>query len=421
MYALVDCNNFFVSCERLFRPDLEGRAVVVLSNNDGCAVSRSNEAKQLGIRMGQPYFEFAHLEHEGKVTVFSSNYILYGDISRRVQSVLREASPDVEVYSIDESFLLIDEQAAGGDFDAWAKALARRCKRLTGIPVGVGVAPTKTLAKIASKLCKQYPALRGGCYMHRPEDIEKVLNKFPLSDVWGIGRRYNARFTALGMHTAADFAARSAEWVRREMGVSGLRTWRELHGVPCITLEHAQPKQSICCSRSFASEISSIDDLQGQLATFVAMAAEKLRKQHSAAQQATVFILTNRHRTELPQHYESRLITFATPTDDTLQIGKAAAEALRQMWRKGVGYKKAGIVLSNFCPRDQIQADLFDTKDHLRSAKLMKAIDTINATHGAGRIHAATQSTEGIKMSRKRLSPSYTSSWNDIIVVNANK
>lgn len=421
MYALVDCNNFFVSCERLFRPDLEGKAVVVLSNNDGCAVSRSNEAKRLGIRMGQPYFEFAHLEQEGKVTVFSSNYILYGDISRRIQSVLREASPDVEVYSIDESFLLIDEQMAGGDLDRWAKALSARCKRLTGIPVGVGVAPTKTLAKIASKLCKQYPALRGGCYMHREEDIRKVLSKFPLEDVWGIGRRYFARFSALGMHTAADFAARSAEWVRREMGVGGVRTWRELQGVPCIEFEHPQPRQSICCSRSFAKEITAPNDLQGQLSTFVAMATEKLRKQHSAAREATVFIRTNRHRTDLPQHYDSRLITFATPTDDTMVIGKAAAEALREMMRKGVGYKKAGIILGNFCPRNQVQADLFDNTDHERSARLMKAIDTINATHGAGRVHIATQAKEGIKMNRQHLSPAYTSSWSDIIVVNADK
>lgn len=421
MYALVDCNNFFVSCERLFRPDLEGKAVVVLSNNDGCAVSRSNEAKKLGIKMGQPYFEFAHLERAGKVTVFSSNYILYGDISRRVQSVLREASPEVEVYSIDESFLVIDEIAAGGDLDRWAKNLARRCKQLTGIPVGVGVAPTKTLAKIASKLCKQYPALRGGCYMHRPEDIAKVLAKFPLDDVWGIGRRYYSRFAAMGMQTAADFAARSAEWVRREMGVGGLRTWRELHGTPCILLEHAQPKQTICCSRSFAHDISDPEELQGQLATFVAMASEKLRKQHSAAGQATIFLLTNRHRESQPQHYDSRLITFATPTDDTLQIGKAAANALREMKRAGVAYKKVGIVLQQFSPRNQVQADLFEQTDHKRSARLMKAIDAINATHGAGRVHSAAQSTEGIKMNRNHLSPSYTTRWSEIIVVNADK
>ncbi len=422
MYALVDCNNFFVSCERLFRPDLEGRPVVVLSNNDGCAIARSNEAKRMGIRMGQPYFEFAHLERSGELTVFSSNYVLYGDISRRVQSVLRSAARVVEVYSIDESFLLIDEEMADSDLDKWAKDLVVRCKRLTGIPVSVGVAPTKTLAKVASKLCKQYPKLRGGCFLHRPEDIQKVLSRFPLDDVWGIGRRHYSRFAAIGMQTAADFTARSEAWVRSRMGVTGVRTWQELHGKPCIEIEdHPQPQQSICVSRSFAEEISSPNQLLDQLSTFVGMAAEKLRKQRSAAQEATLFIMSNRHRQDLPQHNQSRLITFITPTDDTLIIGKAVAEALRDMQRLGIGYKKAGVILHNLVPKDQVQIDMFDTTDHLRRGRLMKAIDTINSTHGAGKIHPANQVGSGIHSNRQRLSPAYTTKWSDIIVVRTDK
>ena len=281
MFALADCNNFFVSCERLFRPDLNGRPVIVLSNNDGCAIARSNEAKALGIQMGAPLFKIKDIVKREGVTIFSGNMALYGDISHRVQLTLQEFSPSIEKYSIDEAFIDLrgmEEQ----DLDALAKEISRRCLRNTGIPVSVGIAQTKTLAKIASKLCKSYPKLQGGCFMHRPQDIEKVLKRTPIEDVWGIGRRYSKRLHEMGIHTAYEFTQCNADWVRSLMGIGGERTWRELRGEACIEFEDGvQHKQSICTSRSFSSEIYDLKELQRQVAKFTSMTAEKLRKQQS--------------------------------------------------------------------------------------------------------------------------------------------
>ncbi|MBQ3820989.1 MAG: Y-family DNA polymerase, partial [Bacteroidales bacterium] len=245
MFALADCNNFFVSCERVFRPELNGRPVIVLSNNDGCAVSRSNEAKALGIKMGAPLFQIRELVEKHGVAVFSSNFALYGDMSRRVQEVLRRYSPAVEQYSIDEAFLDL-RGIQIPDPDALAKEISSECRRRTAIPVSVGIAPTKTLAKIASKLCKQYPKLRGGCYMHRPEDIEKVLRRFPAADVWGIGRRSARKLEAAGIRSAWDFTRLPEVAVRKRFALPGLRTWKELQGIPCIEFEDmVEPRQSI--------------------------------------------------------------------------------------------------------------------------------------------------------------------------------
>ena len=275
MFALADCNNFFVSCERVFRPDLARRAVVVLSNNDGCVVSRSNEAKQLGIKMGEPLFRIRHLVDSGEVVAFSGNMELYGDMSRRVRSVLEECAPAIEVYSIDEAFLDL-RGVEGVDFDAFAKNLSARCYKLTSIPISVGVAPTKTLAKIASKLCKSYPKLCGGCYMHRPQDIEKVLRKFPIEDVWGIGRRTTAKLQRRGVKTAYDFTQMDEDVVLALFGVTGHRTWRELRGEACIEFEDCvEPRQSVTVSRSFAKEIYDRGELCEQIANFASSVAAK--------------------------------------------------------------------------------------------------------------------------------------------------
>lgn len=253
MYGLCDCNNFFVSCERLFRPDLEGRPVVVLSSNDGCVISRSNEAKTLGIRMGQPYFQVRGMIERHDVAVFSGNMALYGDLSRRVIGRLRELVPAAEVYSIDEAFIDFGGIATE-ELDALGHRLGRTIRRDTGIPVSIGIAPTKTLAKIASKLCKSYPRLDGCCLMHRAEDVDKVLGRFPVGDVWGIGRRHRAMLQAAGVATARDLAQRSEAWVRGRMGITGVRTWRELRGEACIDFETAPAaRQQISVSRSFAA------------------------------------------------------------------------------------------------------------------------------------------------------------------------
>ena len=421
MFALADCNNFFVSCERVFRPDLEGRPVVVLSNNDGCAIARSNEAKRLGIKMGQPMFEFRPLIESGAVTVFSSNFALYGDMSRRVQQTLSRFAPAIEVYSIDESFIDLTGLSPDTDFDLWAKTVSRECRRCTGIPVSVGVSPTKTLAKIASKLCKQYPATKGGCWMYRQQDVEKVLKKFPIEDIWGIGRRYTKRFKGyFGMSTAWDFYTRDESWINAEMGIGGVRTWQELHGIPCISFEDtAQAKKQIMISRTFAKEITDLDELSAQVSMFCSMAVEKLRKQNSCCGNVTVFIMTNRfHRDSTREQFESRMVQFPTDTDSTLEINTAVMRTTREMYRDGYGYKRAGVMLGDIIPAGKVQLSFFDNVDRERHSRLMSVMDSINRKEGRNTIGVASQSLEGIKMNREHLSPCYTTDWNDIISVN---
>ena len=417
MYGLCDCNNFFASCERVFRPELEGHPVIVLSNNDGCVIARSNEAKALGIRMGHPYFQIRHLEKRYGIAVFSSNFNLYGDMSRRVIWTLRSMVPAAEVYSIDEAFL--DLQGIGiGQLEDLGHRISRTVRRNTGIPVSIGIAPTKTLAKIASKLCKHYPKLQGACLMYRPQDIEKVLRKFPIEDVWGIGRKHRRMLQGAGIQTAWDFTQRPEAWVRGRMGVTGLRTWKELQGEACIDFESAPPaKQQITVSRSFAHELTEYEDIRTSVAAFTSMAAEKLRRQQSLCGELTVYILTNRHREELPQYFESETIRPIMATDDTLELVPLATQALQRIFRKGYGYKKAGITLSEISSRTGLQTDLFDPVDRARHARLMDVLDAANRTYGRNRIVVASQGFGPLKMTREHLSRSYTTDWNDIITV----
>ena len=417
MYALADCNNFFVSCERVFNPGLNGRPVIVLSNNDGCAVSRSNEAKKLGVKMGVPVFQIRELVQKHQIAVFSSNFVLYGDMSRRVQETLRAYAPAIELYSIDEAFLDFSGMEHQ-NLDALAKEISGACLRNTGIPVSVGVAPTKTLAKIASKLCKQYLKLRGGCYLHKPADIEKVLKKYPIDDVWGIGRQYTKKLKALGINTAYEFTQLSALRVQKMMGITGLRTWKELRAEACIEFMQASPpKQQICVSRSFSKEISDIKELALQVSMFCAMACEKLRKQDSHCYQALVFILTNPHKEDSPRHFESTLVTFQVATSSTLEINRAVLQALQRIFKPSFAYKKAGVILSEIVPDSAVQGSLFDQLDRAKHQRLMKVVDKINKKSGYSSVAVATQSLEGIKMNRQHLSPQYTTKWSDIIKV----
>lgn len=418
MYALADCNNFFVSCERVFRPDLEGKAVVVLSNNDGCAVSRSNEAKKLGIKMGQPLFEFRELVDSGLVTVFSSNFYLYGDMSKRVQATLSRFSPSLEVYSIDESFINLTG-LENTDLDKWAKHVSFECRRCTGIPVSVGVAPTKTLAKIASKLCKQYPKTMGGCYMHRPEDIEKVLKRFPVEDIWGIGRRYAKRFrNYFGINTASDFVSMGESWVGTEMGISGIRTWKELQGIPCIDFEDTPAdRKQIMVSRSFSRDMYGLQEISEQVSLFCSIAVDKLRRQRSCCSSATVFAVSNRFRENAGQYTGSRLVSFFVPTDSLMEINSSLMRALRDLFRQGIGYKRAGVILQDIVSADAVQPCIFDDVDREKHDRLMKALDTINRRNGKNAIGVASRSLDGIKMHREHLSPSYTTELDDMIVV----
>ena len=415
MFALADCNNFFASCERVFRPDLQGKPVIVLSSNDGCAIARSNEAKALGIKMGAPFFKIKDIVEKHGVAVFSGNMALYGDMSRRVKWVLEGYAPAVEVYSIDEAFLDL-RGMSGIDFDAYAKEISAQCWKLTSIPVSIGIAPTKTLAKIASKLCKQYPKLRGGCYMYRPQDIEKVLRKFPIEDVWGIGRKSSAKLQARYIKTAYDFTQLPETAVRSMMGITGVRTWKELQGIPCIEFEDGfEAKQSICVSRSFSSEIYELGDLQEQIANFAATLAEKLRKQGSVTSEIAVFAYTNRFKEDQPQTHSSALVTFPTPTAGQKSIITSAVKATRELFRSGYGYKKAGVIATGVMAESEATPSLFDDPHALeQEQKITEALSAINSAFGDGTIKLAVQGSGHIKTTCQKQSPHYTTRWTDL-------
>lgn len=418
MFALADCNNFFASCERVFRPDLQGKPVIVLSNNDGCAIARSNEAKALGIKMGAPFFKIRDIVRRHNVAVFSGNMALYGDMSQRVRWVLEEFAPGIEVYSIDEAFLDL-RGMKNIDFDAYAKRISAQCSKMTSIPVSVGIAPTKTLAKIASKLCKQYPKLRGGCYMYRPQDIEKVLRKFPIEDVWGIGRRTAPKLKARGVNTAYEFTQMPEGVVRMMLGIGGVRTWKELRGIPCLEFEDGfEAKQSICVSRSFSSEIYEVKELQEQIANFASVMASKLRKQQSVTSEMVVFAYTNRFREDVPQIHANTLVPFITPTAEERIIIAQAVSAAKTLFKQGFGYKKAGVIATKIVSEKHVMHSLFEDREAVeREHKITSALDAINAAFGKGTIKLAVQGSGEIKSSSENQSPHYTTRWSDIPLV----
>ena len=415
MFALADCNNFFASCERVFRPDLNGRPVIVLSNNDGCAVARSNEAKALGIKMGDPYFKIREIVEKAHVAVFSSNFALYGNMSARVQEVLRDFAPAVEQYSIDEAFMDLRGLKVD-DFDALAKEISARCKKLTAIPVSVGIAPTKTLAKIASKLCKQYPKLRGGCYLHRPEDIEKVLKRFPVEDVWGIGRRSVRKLAGMGVRTAWDYTRLSETAVRKQFALPGWKTWRELQGEACIEFEDiVEPRQTICVSRSFAHEINDCEMLCEQVANFAENAAGKLREQGSLALEMAAFAFTNRFKEAAPQTFGSHLVVFPDGTADHRAIVSAAVRATRELFRPQYAYKKAGVVITKLMQQEDASGVLFcDAAALERDERLSQSIDSITRSYGRGTVRFGVQGDGRIRNALEHQSPHYTTLWSDI-------
>lgn len=418
MFALADCNNFFASCERVFRPDLQGKPVIVLSNNDGCAIARSNEAKALGIKMGAPFFKIKDIVRRHNVAVFSGNMALYGDMSQRVRWVLEEFAPGIEVYSIDEAFLDL-RGMKNIDFDAYAKRISAQCWKMTSIPVSVGIAPTKTLAKIASKLCKQYPKLRGGCYMHRPQDIEKVLRKFPIEDVWGIGRRTAPKLKARGVNTAYEFTQLPEGVVRMMLGIGGVRTWKELRGIHCVEFEDGfEAKQSICVSRSFSSEIYEVKELQEQIANFASAMASKLRMQQSVTSEMVVFAYTNRFREDVPQIHANTLVSFITPTAEERIIIAQAVSAAKTLFKQGFGYKKAGVIATKIVSEKHVMHSLFEDREAVeREHKITSALDAINAAFGKGTIKLAVQGSGEIKSSSENQSPHYTTRWSDIPLV----
>ena len=312
MYALVDCNNFFVSCERAFQPELEGRPVVVLSNNDGCVVARSNESKAMGIKMGTPFFKVRYLVEQGRLVARSSNYTLYGDLSSRVMSILAEAAPRLEVYSIDEAYMDMDGVAADR-VPGICSDLIKKIRRWTGIPVSIGIADTKTLAKVANHFAKKYKGYKGVCVIDSDDKIRKALALTPIAEVWGIGRRGAPRLEAAGVKTALDFIGRPVEWVRGMMGIGGIRTWGELQGRRMVEDERDEKRKSICTSRSFDMTLTDLDEITLRVSDFAGKCAEKLRDDGTAAYSVAVFLQTNRFRDDLPQYFPDAAIPPTAP------------------------------------------------------------------------------------------------------------
>lgn len=412
MFGLMDCNNFYASCERVFNPSLNGRPVVVLSNNDGCVIARSNEAKALGIPMGAPAYQIKELVEKHGVAVFSSNYTLYGDMSARVMSILSSLVPDIEVYSIDEAFVNLDGVK---DYQSLGTTIVNKVYKGTGIPVSLGIAPTRTLAKMANKFAKKYPAYKRVCCIDTDEKREKALRLFEIGDVWGIGRRQAAKLEKEGVKTAYDFTQLPGSWVRKYMTVVGERTWKELRGIPCIT-ENITPRKQICTSRSFGQMIESIEQMDEAVSTFAATCAKKLREQKGYAVSLHVFIITNRFREDLPQYWKSVSVNLPVPTDDTLEIVHYALTGLRSIFRTGYQYKKAGVIITEITYN--VQHNLFDTVDRDKRDRLMNAIDSINGKHGHSVKLAVQGQGTGWKLKQEQLSKHYTTNLGEIIEIN---
>lgn len=418
MYALVDCNNFYASCERVFNPSLNGRPVVVLSNNDGCVVARSAEAKALGIPMGEPAFKLKELIEKNKVEVFSSNYTLYGDMSRRVMQTLASFAPSIEIYSIDEAFLALD------GFDhynlrEYGLNIAQTVQRNTGIPVSVGIAPTKTLAKLAGHFAKKYPAYKGNCVIDTEKKRIKALSLTPVEEIWGIGRKYARILQNRNIHTALQLAETDEATLRKYLTVMGTRIRAELNGTPCIELEdHPPAKQQICTSRSFGNMLTEYGPISEAVAQFAATCAAKLRSQHSCAGSVMVFLCTNRFHTETTQYYGNTLVSVSIPTSASNELVTAALKGLKKIYRTGYSYKKTGVILTDIIPDAPAQGDLFDVVDRGKQKKLMQTVDDINLSYGRDTLRLGAQGFgRDWKMKNERKSPGYTTRLGDIITV----
>ncbi len=419
MFGLIDCNNFYASCERVFNPSLNGKPVVVLSNNDGCVIARSAEAKALGIPMGEPAYKLKELIETNQVSVFSSNYVLYGDMSQRVMNTIASFVPEMEIYSIDEAFLLFDG-FENIDLKELGEKIVRTTIRNTAIPVSLGIAPTKTLAKVASKFAKKYKAYNGTCIIDTDEKREKALRLTEIGDVWGIGRQFSKKLQYNSINTAWDFTQRTKSWVRHTLGVVGERTWLELRGTPCIEMERPAAKKSICTSRSFGERLTELAPVSEAVANFAASCAEKLRKQHSYGGVLTVFILTNPFATNLPQYSNQISMQLSVPTNDTTELINIALLGLKSIFKEGYKFKKAGVIISEIVPERPLQADLFDTRNREKFNKVMTVMDSLNESYGKQKVKIASQGFDRKwKLKNEKLSPCYTTKLDDVLEVKA--
>ena len=419
MIALADCNNFYASCERVFNPMIASKPVVVLSNNDGCVIARSNEAKELGIKMGTPAFKNRHLFSKYDVKIFSTNFALYGDFSHRVMSILSDSVPRIEIYSIDEAFM---DYSGLLEPVEYAKTIRHKINKWTGIPISIGIAKTKTLSKIANRIAKKETKV-GVFSLNCPYAIQEYLKELPVSKLWGVGMRYAQKLALHGIQTAYELTQRSDRWIQNHMSIVGLKLVKELRGIPCFHMETEwRPKQSICTSRTFGKELYTFEQLAQVVSTYATLCSAKLRKQHSCAKTVTVFILTNLYRKQGCISYSGvRKIQLEAPTNNSMEIISASIIALRSIYRSNCRYKKAGVIISDILPNSNVQLSLFhDIKDIEKRHSLMNAIDSLNDIYGRMKVRFAVNGfNRKWKMKQKFLSPCYTTRINELIWVKA--
>lgn len=417
MFALVDCNNFYASCQRVFEPHLIGKPIVVLSNNDGCVIARSNEAKALGVPMGAPAFEYKKLFEDNNIFVYSSNYALYGDMSSRVMNMLSTFSPEIEVYSIDEAFLKFKGFELF-NLEEYGVQIQRSVSKGTGIPISIGFAPTKALAKVANKIAKKYPDKTKSVYVIDTEEKRiKALKWTKIEDVWGIGRNHAKRLQALKITNAYQFTQLSNEWVKNEMSVVGLRLKRELEGKPTLDLETIQNKKAIATTRSFEKMHDKIEDIAERVATFTASCAEKLRRQNSHCSMIMVFIQTNYFRKDQPQYSRKIIINTDFPTNSTIELNHYAQIGLKAIFSAGYQYKKAGVIVMGITPNSQTQLSLFNTSN-AKHQPIMSVVDRLNRSYGSNKIKFGGQDFgRQWKMKQEKLSANYSTKIKEIITV----
>ena len=418
MFALIDCNNFYASCERVFQPNLNGKPVVILSNNDGCVIARSNEAKSLGIPMGAPAFKYKNVFEQNKVEVFSSNFTLYGDMSNRVMSIISRLVPDVEIYSIDEAFVTFK-----GFSNHEAK---RRCKDIidtvwkwTGIPVSIGLAPTKSLAKVANRIAKKNSKKNKGFYsIDSEQEILEALDSIAVGDIWGIGSQNEKKLSKINIKSGKDFISIPDQWVKKNMSIVGLKLKKELEGIPTLEIEETKiEKKSIATTRSFESDISSIEDLIERITTYSVVASKKLRSQKSECNMICVFIRSNPFKNNNQRYHFSLTGSLPNSTNSSIEISKFAIKLLKKIYSNNTAYKKAGIILMGLSPESSHQYSLFDETTE-RQKKLMKSIDSIDSKYGAFKVRLASQDQKRIwKMRRQKLSRNYTTEIDEVLIV----
>lgn len=417
MFALVDCNNFYASCERVFNPNLRNQPIAILSNNDGCVIARSDEAKALGLPMGAPIFKWDSFCKANNIKVFSSNYPLYGDMSARVMKILEQFTPDVEVYSIDESFLEL-KGFDYIDFEDYALQIRKRILKWTGIPTCVGIAPTKALSKVANKIARKFPEETKGVYVIDSEEKRiKALKWIKLKDVWGIGRALQKRLSAKGCKTAYDFVQLPDDWVRKQFSITEWKLKKDLEGIPTLSLEMREAKRAIATTRSFDFTYDDINYIKERVATFAVTCAEKLRQQNTSCYMIIVTLSSDRHKRDIAQHRASQVVRLKYPTDSTLTISKAAVEAVEIMFKSGIKYKRAGVIVTGLVPTENHQLHLFEAENP-KHKPLMHVMDRLNHKYGAHKLKLGNQDLERTwKMRQERLTPRYTTNINDVLVV----